>query len=1012
VIRALVWKEYREHRAIWLTMAGVTVLAIYAVTRLLGVPADLPTDASRGQYVAVAAGFSVFAYAIICGAMMLAGEKESRSLAFLDSLTARRTPLWLTKLAFGAVLILAQAWLAAGILVYLRISPGPSVPATPLEWFWILPALGLVALAWAVFFSSICRNVLTAAAASVLILPLSALLAVAIDLLFMFAVNQNVGEWLPFLVHGLLTVGAVILSWRLFCADDVARWNAAREAPWAPAWARGVLGRPRTGLGIRPLVWLTLRQGWLAALLLAVGGLTAGVVCALAPLTLASGALMWAVLTLLVGVVCGIGPFAGEQSHQSRKFLGDQRLPPGRVWAIKVSMWFLLAAFVACLILPGLAFSVSRSLEGKGWGDYIVRDGLWVAFPKAGLAVCLLYGFAIAQFCVLVFRQPVVAVVVAMLLGAGASVWWPSLVGGGLHAWQVVAPPAVLLVVSRLALWHWTAVALRSARAVLVLAGGAVASLAFTAGGLAYRVAEVPDVGQPFDEAAYIATFPRPEQNQAGELIRAGAADLKELWHRALTAYPVPKPTNVDNVEFVGRVCGSLLHAGAQVGERGIALTHPGIVPISLHASWLAVQGEPENQRLLRYTMDQLSSAHEHGWSGLDRALGLRLDFVFERFPESRLGELPRLPLGMIEDPRSMTQFWYRRPQDQNYVLAGSLLGARALQVQAQGDSAAGLDHLVECLALSRNLQHLAVDPLYHDGSAVEMQALHDLDRWLSEAGPEPALIRRALEELKRHDQLVARRDDNLKADYLATRHRIQEPESWLNDERFAPITFAFRAPWEQERLLRTLNAIAAGELRAAALDYPARLAAKRALDNEQSSGTQGSELLRLSQWLPGIETSAISPRRLAQLLDTSWLVVLKPFFRWWQVSETSQECWRRATELKLALTLYQMEQGRPARTLKELVPRYFTSVPTDPYSGQPFKYRLSRDERIAIVKFSEDFTNPHYRHVPAGDGILWSVGPDRVDDGGEREGNSFGDPRADAWKRLQLDLIFVVPAR
>jgi hypothetical protein len=67
--------------------------------------------------------------------------------------------------------------------------------------------------------------------------------------------------------------------------------------------------------------------------------------------------------------------------------------------------------------------------------------------------------------------------------------------------------------------------------------------------------------------------------------------------------------------------------------------------------------------------------------------------------------------------------------------------------------------------------------------------------------------------------------------------------------------------------------------------------------------------------------------------------------------------------------------------------------VPLDPFDVQPFRYRLSAGEQLE----SADERRLPPRFVPAGQGILWRVGGDQRDDGGQR----FG-----------ADEIFVVPAQ
>jgi len=79
-----------------------------------------------------------------------------------------------------------------------------------------------------------------------------------------------------------------------------------------------------------------------------------------------------------------------------------------------------------------------------------------------------------------------------------------------------------------------------------------------------------------------------------------------------------------------------------------------------------------------------------------------------------------------------------------------------------------------------------------------------------------------------------------------------------------------------------------------------------------------------------------------------------------------------RATRLRVALALYQIEHDRPAEALEELVPKYLPQVPLDPFTGGPFQYRISRGEQVPV---SSILAGPgeRWRQVAPGQGVLWS---------------------------------------
>ena len=143
---------------------------------------------------------------------------------------------------------------------------------------------------------------------------------------------------------------------------------------------------------------------------------------------------------------------------------------------------------------------------------------------------------------------------------------------------------------------------------------------------------------------------------------------------------------------------------------------------------------------------------------------------------------------------------------------------------------------------------------------------------------------------------------------------------------------------------------------------------------------------------------------------------------------------WRRVGMLKLALRWYQADNGKPAETLDELIPKYLSSIPIDPFDPQekPLQYRLSRGEEIEwpyksmpsggsmspprVVEpppFNGAWPAPAAEvKVPAGQGILWSVGPDKIDDGGHRQVGGYDGIPLNHLDTIydKQDLIYLVP--
>ena len=109
-------------------------------------------------------------YGLVCGAMMLAGERESHGMAFLDILPLSRAELWWSKCLIGLVFVLlySAVVIATGVVVGIV---GPA--GIPVAWAVLVPLVGVETLRLGLCASTFCRTVLTAVAlAALLPLPL------------------------------------------------------------------------------------------------------------------------------------------------------------------------------------------------------------------------------------------------------------------------------------------------------------------------------------------------------------------------------------------------------------------------------------------------------------------------------------------------------------------------------------------------------------------------------------------------------------------------------------------------------------------------------------------------------------------------------------------------------------------------------------------------------------------------------------------------------------------------
>jgi hypothetical protein len=82
--------------------------------------------------------------------------------------------------------------------------------------------------------------------------------------------------------------------------------------------------------------------------------------------------------------------------------------------------------------------------------------------------------------------------------------------------------------------------------------------------------------------------------------------------------------------------------------------------------------------------------------------------------------------------------------------------------------------------------------------------------------------------------------------------------------------------------------------------------------------------------------------------------------------ARVEQACWRSQAQLRtaivaLAVERFRHEHGRWPEKLAELVPDKLTAIPVDPYNARPLRYRRNADGVV-----------------------IYSVGPDKTDDGGK----------------------------
>ncbi|WP_439626479.1 hypothetical protein [Gemmata sp.] len=972
MIRAVVWKELREQGLIGLALVALGSGVLAAAAAL----ADPPAEGARAGDVVRHLGLGLLATlmlcvtaGMVCGGAVFAAEREAGTMGFLDALPAARWRLWRAKVAAGTGLAAAQVGALLAVAAALGLVP-------TLGWARAAAVFAMLSFVWGVFGSTVSRTTLGAIGAAI---PGALAAAVAslvpVTLVLATFAHDPAGPALrpaaaaAFL--GFMLVAPLGLSAWVFTRPDRLR-AADDEAADVPREARA---RSRPRAGGRALVWLGLRQlrGPAAAL--------AGFALVFGLGLLARDArpvLVWPGLALAAGTLAGVTAFADEQTRGVARFWGEQRLPLGRAWAAKVGLHFLLC-LALLLVLAAPAIGRAQVLDRAAVREHtalavVFRSPLFDELGRHAwkyLLVPAVYGFAAGHLCGLLFRKLVVACGVAGIVGgAGAVAWGPSLLAGGVWAWQLWLPPALLLATARALVHPWATDRLGARGPLVRLAAGGLAAAAALGAGLAYRVLEVPDRPDAEADVAYVAALPPLDTNRGGTAFR-------------------------NAVERHARV------AAALAGE--------------------ADGGPPPPQRRPRVE-DRLSEVIVKGWPTGDAELAAWLDRVYAPDPTDEpwyatAGAAAALPVGVFEYPQLIG---VAGPRDAALVgshrMALTIL-ARGLRAQAAGDPDAFAAAFRVAVALARTLRNGSIVAAYHAGRLVEEAALQALDRWLEALPPQAGPVRAALAPFPALGAAAAAgfdRPDLLRAliadlepgdptgpfdpvpHFLSERYVIREamasPAQWLpnvlgTQDRTAPapeaqppevelVSMAWAVPWERERTRRLLG-----------LGFETGLPADPGL----ISGRPGAALL-------------IRPRLPAELADV----------------ERGLRSHRRAALLKLALRAHRAELGRyppddgRPDPLGALVERgYLRRVPPDAFDeARGFGYRVGPPGGEAFRppprglggRATRAGDAPGAYVLPEGHAMLWCAGPARGGPGAPPPG-----PGAGGSLRPE-DLVYLVP--
>jgi hypothetical protein len=304
---------------------------------------------------------------------------------------------------------------------------------------------------------------------------------------------------------------------------------------------------------------------------------------------------------------------------------------------------------------------------------------------------------------------------------------------------------------------------------------------------------------------------------------------------------------------------------------------------------------------------------------------------------------------------------------------------------QNHGDLAGAWDDIMVLFRMARHVgDGTGLISAFANVVLVERSALGHALEWAVAPGQTPERLQAALAAYRDLPNMpssadIVRVDANLVENTLdLPTDRLRD---WLNDMNGTPpsqrvftsvLLDAATTPWERVRI-RRVN----------------RLTSQAWIQDAMREPWQRSRLVD-----PEIEHAQVTTQTVMRLIPQ----------RGYVFAVDQNEVARRALVQILALRMWQLRHnGHFPESLEALVPDTLSSLPIDPYSGKPFGFKRSNGQEVSPLR--EVLTAaPGKGHAAApGSWLLYSVGPDGVDNGGFTFKPNDPTPQP-------MDIVFAIP--
>lgn len=942
--RVIFWKELREQAAILIALValGAGIIASGATLGQLSAGQDPLDIRGYGEPARLATVVLIAVAGLVVGGTLFAGEYENGTAGFLLHLPAARRRLWTAKILAGLVLTMAMAM----ALAFVAYSAGV-FSRTPLAaWIIWLLEIGIASFAAGAFGSAGTKQVLPACGAGIAIGPFIAGLGTMFVLVaaryydseFSSRFNNRVVPVIAFAAGPIFAaIVLIILSYALFTYPDVVRKRVIIGTSSVKEAVKAVhsVPKPSSRYGVRALFWFMRRTWFWPGLFLHGLAIVFGLVLLIPDVP---PLFVWPAMTMIFGVLAGCFTFMPEQLHSVQPFWAERALPPGRLWFAKVMTG--AAILVSCCLVAALPMLIATLSRGNPGGGYFgAEESVVVRFVSNMFRTALIgegfpffkafflwpaYGFAAGVLSSMLFEKPLVSLAVGLMTGAAtAALWIPSLFGGGLMGWQVWPIPFLVLLLSRWLIRDWTLHRIGRGFGLKKLVGGLTVVTLMLSGAIGFRAIEVPLVPEVEDDIAFASALPTKDELQPGR-------DLKRALGQFMQQYEPVRGTPAQ--QFFGRP--------SDRRQRSLNQSSP----------WNTLEGQIYYTTVAGYPSDRPDMDE---W--LDRVFS-KADFTDE------LAKMRGRPPGVFIDPNDVNVFTRPSELDQFRILTNVMV-ARALQEQARGRPAVGVEYFDLLLASVRTARHHTIRTGFFVALANEFVVYAGITRWLERLDHDPGLLRKLIAILMAHQAVPPDTAwEHEMASQVGVRNSIKNPQTWYEplgknfpalrsldpqtisdrvDSESSLLQFSWTVPWEKERLRRAVGMKNAPETVPGPLDRVSATIRKATfrtphMPNDVKDYLTGLPGLNLMDWRPFGSFNHASR-------DTAALAQL------------------RGLLIVIALRLYEAEKGRLPESLAKLVPDYLPAVPKDPHSpeGKPYRYELSKGRVVYLSEREQPGPSP-----------------------------------------------------